>query len=80
MLSMTRTSVINELHRKARNAPKYNHEQIQRVLCLHQNKTLNHKKTLENAINALTNPGLFGKKNAEVAYQKATGEIMNTRP
>ena len=34
---------------------------------------------MENAINALTNPGLFGKKNTEVAYDKAIGEYIKQK-
>ena len=64
MLSMPRASVIKEMSRKARNAPKYNHGKIQHVLYLYQTGKLNNKRTLENAIIALTYPGLSEKKNA----------------
>ena len=55
------------------------HQVIYIYIFSYQNRTLNNKQTLENAINSLTNPGLFGKKNVEVAYLKATGEFIKQK-
>ena len=79
MLRMPRQTVINEMKRKARGAPKSNQVKIDTLLDLYKTGQLNNKKTLENAILALTYPGLFSKKQAEVLYHKATGQFTKEK-
>ena len=49
------------------------------MLDLYKTRQLNNKRSLENAIIALRNPALFGKKKVEVSYQKATGQFLRKK-
>ena len=76
---MPRQTVITEMKCKARGAPKSKQVKIDTLLDLCQIGQLNNDKTLENAIVALTYPGLFNKKQAEVLYHKATGQFVKKK-
>ena len=49
------------------------------MLDLYKTGQLNNKRSLENAIIALRNPALFGKKKVEVLYQTATGQFLRKK-
>ena len=68
--------MINEMKRKARGAPKSNQVKIDTLLDLYHIGQLNNKRTLENAIIALTYPGLF---QAKALYHKATGQFIKKK-
>ena len=76
---MPRQSVINDMKRKARGAPNNNQAKIDTLLDLYQTGQLNNKRTLDNAIIAMTYPALFGQKKAEVVYHKAAGLFIEQK-
>ena len=76
---MPRQTVINEMRRMERSAPKSSQVRIDTLLDLYKTGQLNNKRSLENAIVALRHPALFGKKKVEEFYQKATGQFLRKK-
>ena len=71
--------MLNEIKNKARCAPKSSQVRIDALLDLYKTRQLNNTRPLENAIIALRNPALSGKKKVEVLYQKATGPFLRKK-
>ena len=71
--------MINDMKHKARGAPKDNQAGIDIAPDLYQTGQLNNRRTLDNAIIALTYPALFGKQKTEAVYHKAAGQFIKQK-